>query len=153
MINVGKVGYCYYCSDPPVPPPPHPNPCPEQPGWCPLASGSPKVRWLVRIRINLWPKHRHSGQEHFLCPAGWPCKVNIACEGSFPLNRASLVTQMVKNLPAMWGDLGSIPGSGRSPQGGHGNPLQYSCLENPMDRRAWLAIVHGVAKIWTWLSD
>ena len=44
------------------------------------------------------------------------------------------------------GDLGSIPGSGRSSQEGHGNPLQYSCLENPMDRGAWQATVHGVAK-------
>ena len=43
-------------------------------------------------------------------------------------------------------DRGSIPGSGRSPGGGHGNPLQYSCLENPMDRGAWQAIVYGVAK-------
>ena len=41
---------------------------------------------------------------------------------------------------------GSIPGSGRSPGGGHGNPLQYSCLENPMDRGAWQAVVHRVAK-------
>ena len=46
------------------------------------------------------------------------------------------------------GDLGSIPGLGRSPGGGgNGNPLQYSCLENPMDRGAWLAAVHGVTKI------
>ena len=44
------------------------------------------------------------------------------------------------------GDLGSIAGSGRSPGGGHGNPLQYSCLENPTDRGAWQATVHGVAK-------
>ena len=44
------------------------------------------------------------------------------------------------------GDLGLIPGLGRSPRGGHGNPLQYSCLENPMDRGAWRAMVHGVAK-------
>ena len=44
------------------------------------------------------------------------------------------------------GDPGSIPGSGRSPRGGHGNPLQYSCLENPMDRGAWRAIVHEVTK-------
>ena len=53
------------------------------------------------------------------------------------------------------GDTGSIPGSGRSPGGGHGNPLQYSCLENPMDRETWWAIVHEVAKSWTrlkWLS-
>ena len=51
------------------------------------------------------------------------------------------------------GDAGSIPGSGRSPGGGHGNPLQYPCLENPMDRGAWQAAVHGVAKTGTRLSD
>ena len=51
------------------------------------------------------------------------------------------------------GDLGSIPGLGRSPGGGNGNLLQYSCLENPMDKGAWLATVPGVAKSQTWLSD
>ena len=51
------------------------------------------------------------------------------------------------------GDLGSIPGSGRSPGEGNGNPLQYSCLENPMDRKAWQAKVHGVAKSQTQLSN
>ena len=51
------------------------------------------------------------------------------------------------------GDRGSIPGSGRSPAEGNGNPLQYSCLENPMDREAWWAPVHGVAKSQTWLSN
>ena len=53
---------------------------------------------------------------------------------------------MIKNPPANAGDPGSIPGSGRSPGEGNGNPLRYSCLENPMDRGAWWAIVHGVAK-------
>ena len=56
---------------------------------------------------------------------------------------------MVKNPPANAGDAVSIPGSERSPGGGHGNPLQYSFLENPMDRGAWWATVHGVAKSWT----
>ena len=51
------------------------------------------------------------------------------------------------------GDLGPIPGSGRSPGEGNGNPLQCSCLENPMDGEAWWAIVHGVAKSQTLLSD
>ena len=51
------------------------------------------------------------------------------------------------------GDLGLIPVLGRSPRGGHGNPLQYSCLENPMDRGAWWAIIHGVTKSQTWLSN
>ena len=51
------------------------------------------------------------------------------------------------------GDLGSIPGLGRSPEEGNGNPLQYSCLENPMDGGAWWATVHGVAKGRTRLSE
>ena len=62
---------------------------------------------------------------------------------------------MVKNPPANIGDVrdvGSIPGSGRSPGRGHGNPLQYFCLKNPMDRGAWWATVHGIAKSWTRLS-
>ena len=56
---------------------------------------------------------------------------------------------MVKNLPANGGDIrdvGSLPGLGRSAGEEHGNPLQFSCLENPMDRGAWWAAVHGVAK-------
>ena len=63
---------------------------------------------------------------------------------------------MIKNLPANAGDirdLGSIPGLGSSPRRGHGNPLQYSCLENPMDRGAWWAMVHRVAKRWTQLKQ
>ena len=62
---------------------------------------------------------------------------------------------MIKNLPANAGDIrdaGSIPGSGRSPGGGHGNPLQYSCLEYPMDRGAWRAVVHRVAQSQTLLG-
>ena len=53
---------------------------------------------------------------------------------------------VVKNLPANAGDLSSIPGSGRSPEGGNGNPLRYSCLGNPIDRGAGQASVHGVTK-------
>ena len=62
---------------------------------------------------------------------------------------------MVKNLSANAGDardVGLIPGSGRSPGEGHGYPLQYSCLENPMDRGAWRTAVHRVPKSWTRLS-
>ena len=47
------------------------------------------------------------------------------------------------------GNPGLIPGSGRSPGGGNGNPLHYSCLENPMDREAWWATIHGIAQSWT----
>ena len=63
---------------------------------------------------------------------------------------------MVKNLLVNTGDVRdvvSIPGSGRSPGGGNDNPLQYSCLENPMDRGAWWATVHGAAKSWTQLKQ
>ena len=57
-----------------------------------------------------------------------------------------VVKKKKKNLPANAGDTDSIPGSGRSPGEANGNPLQYSCLENPMDRGAWQATVHGIAK-------
>ena len=85
---------------------------------------------------------------------------------------ASLVAQTLKNLPAMWetqdrfqgwkdskesacnvGDPGSIPGLERSPGDGNGYPLQYSCLENSVDREAWQATIHGVTKSWTWLRN
>ena len=59
------------------------------------------------------------------------------------------MTLLVKNLSAYAGeerDADSIPGSGRSPGGEHGNPVEYSCLENPMDRGAWQAIVHRIAQ-------
>ena len=67
----------------------------------------------------------------------------------------SQVALVVKNAPASArdiSDVGSIPGSGRSTRGEHGNLLQYSCLENPMDRGAWRATVHGVAWSQTWLK-
>ena len=62
---------------------------------------------------------------------------------------------VVKNLPASagdTGDIGSIPGLGGFPGGGNGNPLQYSCLENPMDRGDWQSTVHRVSKSWKRLS-
>ena len=58
---------------------------------------------------------------------------------------------VVKNSPANAGDVGLTPGLGRCPGGGHGNPLQYSCLVNPVDRGAWWATFHRVAKSRTWL--
>ena len=69
--------------------------------------------------------------------------------------RAPQVVLVVKNLPADGEnvrDTGSTSGSGRSPGGGHGNPLQYSCLENLMDRGAWLAMVNRATKIQTQLK-
>ena len=77
-----------------------------------------------------------------------PKILSIWCrvQGKIQVSQVALV---IKNPPANAGDIrdaGSIPGLGRSPGGGHGNPLQYSCLENPMDRGAWQALVHRVAK-------
>ena len=62
--------------------------------------------------------------------------------------RTSQVVLVVKNLLASESirDMDSVPGLGKSPRGGHGNPLQYSCLENPMDQGAWRATVHGVSE-------
>ena len=75
---------------------------------------------------------------------------------SLPIPWASQVALVVKNPPANAHDVRdahSIPGLGRSPRGGHDNPLQYSCLENPVDRGAWWATVHGVPKSQTQRSD
>ena len=69
------------------------------------------------------------------------------------LQGASQVALVVKNLPADARDSGLIPGLERSPGGGHGKPLQYSRLENPMDREAWRATIHGVANSQTQLRD
>ena len=70
-----------------------------------------------------------------------------------PLPSPISMLLVLKTLPANAGDLGSITGLGRSPGEGNGNPLQYSCLANPMDGVAWWATVHGVAKSRTRLSD
>ena len=73
-------------------------------------------------------------------------KQRLLCSKGFILFQ---VVPVVKNPPANAGDvrdLGSIPGLGRSPGEGHGHPLQYSCLENPMDRGAWRATAHGATK-------
>ena len=77
-------------------------------------------------------------------------------------NDAAQVALVVKNLPANAGDAsdtGSVPGSGRSPGGGNGNPCQCSCLENPMVKGAWWDTVHGVSELdstehlsYTWLG-
>ena len=76
--------------------------------------------------------------------------INLASFCRVPCRkRASQVALVVRNSPANAGDIrdeGSTPGLGRSPERGHGNPLQYSCLENPMDRGAWWATVQGVTE-------
>ena len=81
----------------------------------------------------------------------WP---HILLHMNLSFSKASQVALMVKNLPVNGGDIdaGSTPGLGRSPGGGYGNPLQYSCLEDPMDRGAWQATVHRVTKSQTRLK-
>ena len=70
------------------------------------------------------------------------------------MRRKGILCSLVRTESACSeGDPGAIPGPGRSPGIGNSNPLQYSCLENPMDGGAWRATVHGVAKSQTWLSD
>ena len=85
-----------------------------------------------------WPKWEGNPEKRG-CMYTWPSQVALE----------------VKNPFANAGDIrdaGLIPGLGRSPVGGHDNPLQYSCLENPMDRGAWWAMVHSVTKTCTWLK-
>ena len=115
--------------------------------------GSP-VHGILQVRIlywlamsssrgSSWPRDQTPhGSYYYICP--------------YAVIRASQLALMLKNPPASAGDArdtGSIPGLGRSPGGGNGNPLLYSCLGNPMDRGAWWAIVHGVAKSQTWVKQ
>ena len=98
-------------------------------------------------------KQSVSGEGSDHCLALWRQEVQSCC----PLTQAwaSQMALVVKNPSANAGDTRdacSIPGSRRSPREGHGNPLQYSCLENPMDRGAWWATVHGVTQSQTWLK-
>ena len=82
--------------------------------------------------------------------------VSISFLKLFSSSRVSQAVLVVKSPPADALDIrdeGSIPGSGKSPGGGRGNPLQYSCLENPMDKGAWWATVHSVPKCWTQLKQ
>ena len=88
------------------------------------------------------------GVKHFSCQ--WQClHQSHEYDLSASLKRPSTITPK-SQLPANAGGVrhpGSIPGSGRSPAEGNGSPPQYSCLENPMDRRAWWATVHGVTRV------
>ena len=114
-----------------------------RPGFGPWVGKIPWRRERLPTPI-LWP-----GESHGLY-SPWGRKESDTTERlSFSLSWASLVVLLVKNLPANSGDrrdLGSISRSGRSPGGGNGNSLYYSCVENLMDREAWRATVYRVAK-------
>ena len=101
--------------------------------------------WGTNIPYALWPK------KNFFFNVCW--KFCLGIRFGFPLDKthwASQVAIVVKNPPANAGDArdsGLIPGLRRSPGGGNGNPLQYSCLENSLDRGAWRATVHGLQRV------
>ena len=98
----------------------------------------------------------HGGQGSFLCEQRFLLQLGVKAVESLDVSRACLGSpggSNSKEFTCNAGDLGSIPGLGKSPGGGCDNPLQYSCLENPMDRGAWWATVHGIAKSWIQLND
>ena len=98
---------------------------------------------------SLWyrlPTFRDKGRFSLASRGGKGCVPSSEGLG-YPVLQGFLGGAVVKNLPANAGDTHSIPGSGRSPGEGNGNPLQYSCLENPMDRGAWWATVHRVQRV------
>ena len=99
---------------------------------------------LFKCRIDVWSPDLRPRQLGTSKPMFW---------GHAFKRGTPLVAQTVKNLPADAGDLGSVPGSGRSPEEGNGNPLQYFCLENSMDKGAWQATVHGIVKSQTRLNN
>ena len=111
------------------------------------------VHNILQARILEWvamPSCRGSSQPRDLTPVSY-----VFCFGGWVFT-SSAPNSVVKNLPTNAGDAGdtdSIPGLGKSPGGGNGNPLQHSCLGYPMDRGAWTATVHGVTKSQTQLSN
>ena len=122
-----------------------------------------KFGGFLRSLIKWLWKHR-KGRSRSILSIWWPVPAKEPhSQKSWPpwyiflllLIRASQVVLVVQNLPVNAGDIrniGSIPGWGRSPGEGHGNPLQYLCLQNPMDRGAWRVMVHRVTKSWTRLK-
>ena len=89
------------------------------------------------------------GQRVYVGVVMTTAKLVIFCE-ALRYDRAAQGCQWLRTQPASGGDLrdvGAIPGSGRSPREGNGNPFQYTCLENPLDRGTWRATVHGVARV------
>ena len=114
--------------------------------YCLLGGGSHKIG--QDVQLSLWMLNDVGGFLKTVGVWGKRCQ-HPQLEGAPNVHWASKVVLVVKNLADNAGDKrdeGLIPGLGRSPGSGHGNPFQYSCLENPMDRGAWWAVVHGVAK-------
>ena len=118
----------------------------EAPGWkggLGAMTGTPVKAWGHEPRPGTGRRLEQKVRERARS------KPSVWCREPTSYLLTSQVVLVVKNLPASAGDTrdwGSIPGSGRSPGEDNGNPLQYSCLEDPMERKAWQATVHGVSK-------
>ena len=119
----------------------------QQQLW-PLPTRCPEYIYLVRATPNV----SRYGQMSLVLRSGSEGRNFPIQTSALHKTRVSLVTQTVESACSV-GDPGSIPGSGRSPGEGNSNPLQYSCLENPMNGEAWQPTVHGVAKILTRLNN
>ena len=138
-------------------PPPTPracsNSCPSS-QWCHPTISSFVVPFSFYLQS--FPASESFPMSQFFASGGQSIRASASVQKLVFIQKSSPVTQLVKILPndtGDRGDMGSIPGLGRFPREGNGNPLQYSCLENSMDREAWWATVHRVAKSWTWLSN
>ena len=100
----------------------------------------------MTLGLTAWTRPSTANPQSLSLQQTWTC--------SWAWSPAQLASQVALEVSAGdVRDMGSIPGLGRSPGGGHGNPFQYSCLENPTDRGAWWAIVRRVAKSWTQLKQ
>ena len=127
-----------------------------------LISGLSRQAHLVHHRDTLTGNdardcgRAHGGQGSFLCDQHLLLQLGVKAVESLDMSRAGLGSpgdSDGKEFACNAGDLSLILGLGKCPGGGHGNPVQYSCLENPMDRGPWQATVHGVAKSWIQLND
>ena len=126
---------------------------PRDQTWVSCTAGRFFTNWATR-EANPNPNPGGSDGKKSACNVGDPGSIS-GLRRSHGERNGSQSVLVVKNLPVNAGDLrdaGLIPGSGRSPGGGHDNPLQYSCLENPMDRGVWQATVHRVMKSQIWLK-
>ena len=119
---------------------------------------NPPAMWEIWVRSLGWEDPLEKGKATHFSILAWRIHrlifmdytVHEVTKSCTQLSDFHLLTQGDGEEPACnVGDLGSISGSGRYPGEGNGYPLQYSCLENPMDREAWWATVHGVTKSWT----